>query len=96
VFGLIAVALIPGYDYTQPWLVIAYVLVAIGMILGAVVQGPWGNGLAAAAARSPEDAPSEEFRTIAADPRARFAMYAGALVSLLAIADMVFKPGLGG
>ena len=95
VLGLVAVALIPGYDYTQMWLVIAYLLVAIGLVLGGAIQGPWGNRLVQAAITSPEDQPSAEFRAIAADPRAKMALYGGVLATVLAILDMVVKPGLG-
>ena len=94
VFGLIAVALIPSYDYTQPWLLIAYVLMIIGMVLGAAIQGPWAGKLVQAAAQSQNGEPSAEFRAIAADPMAKWAMYGGAAVIVLAILDMVIKPGL--
>jgi hypothetical protein len=91
VLGILA-AVFNHLDLLQPWLLIAYVMFVIATILGAGIQGPWAQRLGKAAFQSQGDTPSAEFTAIAHDDRARMAMYAVAVIILLFILDMVFKP----
>jgi uncharacterized membrane protein len=91
IFGFIT-ALQGGYPLGTTWLVIAYVLYIIASILGGAIVGPWTASVGKAAAASPDEAPSEELRTLLHSPRANLAMWGNFVVLLLLVADMVFKP----
>jgi len=91
VFGLIAVFL-NNFDPLAGWLIIAYVLFAVAAIMPVVFTGPWLKKVAAAAASSPDDRPSDELRRLLTSPRNRLLLTFDALVIVAIIADMVLKP----
>jgi uncharacterized membrane protein len=91
IFGL-ATAVTGGFDLLRPWLLIAYVLFVAATGLGIVVEGPWQQKVLAAAAASPEDAPSGELMRIVRDPREGFAFWATVVILAAFIVDMVIKP----
>ena len=79
-------------DPLAGWLVIAYVLFAIAAIMPAVFTGPWLKRVAAAAEASPDNAPSDELRTLTSSPRYTLPLAFDVSVIVLFIADMVLKP----
>jgi uncharacterized membrane protein len=89
-FGL-ATAVQMGYPLLSPWLVIAYVLMALN-ILNGTVYARHATRIAAAAAASTEDAPSTQLATLI---RARPTWTLNAIDALLWLAliyTMVRKP----
>jgi hypothetical protein len=90
-FGLVAV-FVNNFDTLAGWLIIAYVLFAVAAIYPAVFTGPWLKKVAAAAAVSPDDRPSDELRALLTSPRNRLLLALDALVVVALIADMVLKP----
>jgi hypothetical protein len=91
ILGLLAVYF-NHLDFLAPWLIIAYVLFVIAFAMAGSIQGPWAARIGAAAAQSPEDQPSADFRAAAADPRAKYAGFAVVVIIVLIIFDMIFKP----
>ena len=91
VFGVLA-AIAGQIDLLRPWLVIAYVAVALAMVLGITITDPWVTRLEHAAAGSPDDSPSSELIAVVEDRRALVAT--AALMVLLAtiVFAMVVKP----
>ena len=91
VFGVLA-AIAGQIDLLRPWLISAYVAFAAAMAVGLTITDPWLNRLQAAAAASPQGAPSAELLAVIEDPRARVgtALLMGLVVVLVFI--MVVKP----
>lgn len=86
VFGLLT-ALTGGFDLTAPWLIIAYVLVVLIIVVGAGPETAFAKRLQAAA----ESGDEAEFEAARRDPRRNLAWLSGILYGLV-IADMVVKP----
>ena len=84
-FGLLT-ALTGGFDLTAPWLIIAYVLLALIMVVGAGPETAYAKRLAAAAEAGPD-----EFEAARRDPRRNLAWLSGLLYGAV-ILDMVVKP----
>lgn len=91
VFGIIAI-FTANFDPLQGWLVIAYVLFAASATMAVLVTTPWLKKVAAAAATSPDSAPSPELKELLSGPRYRTLLALDALIIVALIADMVFKP----
>ena len=91
VLGVIT-ALVGGWDLTQPWLIIGYVLSAIILVVAFTYHIPTGNKLKALAEASPDDAPSAELRAAVDSPTGPAVNTLDGLVWLALIFDMVAKP----
>ena len=90
-FALIAI-FTGGYNPFRPWLLIAYVLFAIGMIDGFRVHTPYALAVGKAAAESPDEAPSAEL-VAALDNRAEQVTYwVDIAIIAVILFDMVIKP----
>ena len=85
VFGLLT-AWTGRFDFTAPWLIIAYVLVVLIIIVGAGPETAYAKRLEAAVAAGPE-----EFEAARRDGRRNLAWVSGLLYGLV-IVDMVVKP----
>ena len=76
----------------RPWLLIAYVLFAIGMFTGARIHGPYAQAVGAAAEASPDEAPSPELNRALDNPQETFAYWLDYAVVGALIFDMIIKP----
>jgi hypothetical protein len=90
VLGLIT-ALVGPFDLTQGWLISAYVLVALILIIGGGPESAWLKQLIEAANRESGERQSAEFVTRAKDPRRHLSWVSAALYAAV-IYVMVFKP----
>jgi hypothetical protein len=90
-FGFLAV-FAGGFDLFAPWLVIAYVVFAIGALAGAAVVAPWQRKVAAAAATSPEGAPSPALAALLRDRKPTYAMLIDFVTVVGTLFAMVMKP----
>jgi hypothetical protein len=91
IFGVVN-ALTGGWDLTQPWLIIGYVLAAVVLIVAFTYHIPTGNKLKALAEASPDDAPSAELQAAVNAPTGTAVNALDGLVWLALIFDMVVKP----
>jgi hypothetical protein len=91
VFGVVA-ALTGGFDLTQPWLILGYVLTAVILVLAFAYHAPTSNRLKALAAASTDDRPSAELQRAIDRPVARWMNVVDGLVWLGVIFVMVVKP----
>ena len=90
-FGIIT-ALVGPFDLTQGWLITAYVLVAILLVLGAGPESAWLNQLIKAADRDGDGGGApDEFTALAHDPR-RHLSWVSAFLYAAVIYVMVTKP----
>jgi hypothetical protein len=90
-FGVIAI-FAHGFDPLQGWLVIAYVLLILVLIVTFGFTTPWMNKLQAAAEASPDDRMSPELAQLLGSPRNRLLLAVDAGLIIAIIADMVLKP----
>jgi uncharacterized membrane protein len=81
-----------GYSLTSKWLIIAYVLVVLLMVIGVGLHRAWAVRLGKAAAASPEDSASEELSAVINDPVVRLAGPISGLLWIGLIAVMILKP----
>jgi uncharacterized membrane protein len=91
IFGFATAAAI-GFSLTAKWLLIAYVLLILLLVIGVGVHRMWAERLAKAAAASPDDHASPELQAVIDD---RFVRLAGPLSGLLwigLVAMMVLRP----
>ena len=91
VFGVIA-ALTGQINPFAPWLLLTYVAFVSAIVIGVGITDPWAARLGAAATVSPADGPSDELRSVVADPRARFGTAALITLTVVIIFLMVVKP----
>jgi len=91
VFGF-ATAGAVGFSLTSKWLIEAYVLVALLLIVGLGIHQTWIARLARAAAASPDDHASPELATVVADRLVRIAGPVSGLLWIALIAIMILKP----
>ena len=90
-FGIVA-ALSGQIDLLAPWLISAYLLVAVAFVIGVTITDPWVGRLETAAAASPGNEPSPELVAVIEDRRALVAT-AGLMTAIAAIVFvMVVKP----
>jgi hypothetical protein len=92
VFGLVT-AIVAGINPMRPWLIGSYVALTVAILTGAVLADPWARRVGDAAAESPIERPSGDFRAAIADTRAAVAavMLIGAVGVLIFLAAI--KPG---
>jgi hypothetical protein len=90
-FGFVAV-FVNDFDPLRPWLVIAYGLVVVYLVVTFAFTNPWLKSVTAAVEASPDEAPSSELRTLLDAPRNRLLLALDALLIVALIADMVLKP----
>jgi uncharacterized membrane protein len=81
-----------GFDLTQPWLLIGYVLAAIILINAFAYHIPTANKLKTLAAESPDDAPSPPLRAAIDAPIGPVMNVFDGVVWLAIIFVMVVKP----
>lgn len=91
VFALIAI-FTEGFNPFRPWLLIAYVLFAIGMYTGARIHAPYARAVVTAAEASPDSTPSPELNQALDNPQEGFAYYLDYVVVIAIIFDMIVKP----
>lgn len=91
VFGFVAV-FVHGFDLRLGWLVIAYLLVGLTLVITFGFTSPWLARVQAAAEASPDDQMSPELQALLNAPRNRVLLTLDALMIVLLIADMVLKP----
>lgn len=91
VFGFIT-AQTADLDLTQTWLLIAYGLAVLILVLGIGYHGPRDRKLRAIVEVSSEDGPSDALRGFAAEPSARVVQAVDLLLWLGVIYVMVAKP----
>ena len=91
IVGLVAAWRI-GFNLTSPWLVGAYVLVALVLAIGLGIHRPWLLRVAKAAAASPDDQASAELNGMIDDRLVRIAGPVSGLVWVAIVVLMVFKP----
>ena len=89
--GIVA-ALVGGFNLTAPWLLIAYVLAAIILVIAFAYHIPTANRLKALAEASPDDAASPELRAAIAAPVGPIMIAVDSVVWLALIFVMVVKP----
>ena len=89
-FGLLAV-FANAFNPFAPWLLIAYVVFVIALVLGGAVVGPWARRVGEAVQRS-GGAPSPELTTLLADSRVEVVFWVDWLILLVVVFDMVVKP----
>lgn len=90
-FGL-TTAYFKTYNFFANWLLLAYTIFAINLVVGGAISGPWLGRTALAAADSPDDKPSPELEALIHDRNATVAMWV-AIVSIISIVFvMVMKP----
>jgi hypothetical protein len=89
-FGVVAI-FVEGFNPFQPWLLLAYVLFASGVLVGAIVNGGWVRrlGKAAAAAASPDDA---AYQAAVADQRGRIGLFVFWVLIAAIVFVMIVKP----
>lgn len=90
-FGIVA-ALTGQINLLAPWLILAYVAFIAATLVGVLVTDPWAARLEAAAVASPDDAPSDELRTVIADSMARAGTWALMVLVAALVFLMVVKP----
>jgi uncharacterized membrane protein len=81
-----------GYSLTSKWLIIAYDLVVLLMVIGVGLHRAWAGRLARAASASPEDSASAELSAVINDPVVRLAGPISGLLWIGLIAVMILKP----
>ena len=89
-FGLIA-AMTIGWDLTRGWLILAYVLVGLTIIVGAVNQ-PFMRQVEAALEANEGDEPGADLTALMSSPRTLIVPVLDVIIIGAIIWDMVFKP----
>jgi hypothetical protein len=90
-FALIAI-FTGGLNPLRPWLLIAYVLFAIGIFDGVRFHGPYAQAVGVAAEASPDNAPSPELNRAMDNPAETFTYWLDYAVIIGLIFDMIIKP----
>lgn len=91
VFAIISI-FTNGWTPFQPWLLIAYVLFAIGMFDGFRIHAPYARAVAIAADKSPDTSMSPELRQALDNPAEAFVFWLDLAVITLILFDMIVKP----
>ncbi len=89
-FGIIT-ALVGPFDLTQGWLITAYVLVALILVIGGGPESAWLRQLIQAADQDGGDGQSAEFAARVHDPRRHLSWVSAGLYAAV-IYVMVYKP----
>jgi len=91
-FGLLT-AIATGTDLLAPWLLIAYVLFVIAMLIGIFETAPTGRKLGPLLmAADPSQPIPAAVRELFDSPRARWLLWIDVLIPFLFVYDMVVKP----
>ena len=90
-FGFIA-ALAGELNLLAPWLILAYVAVAVAAALGFGITDPWVGRLERAAESSSPESPSSDLIAVIHEPAARYATVALMLLIAFLVFVMVVKP----
>ena len=90
-FGLFT-AIAFGYNLLAPWLVIAYVLFAIMMLIGVTEQRTWPMRLASTLETTPDGPVTPAIVALFRSPRMLAAEASSLAIVFLLIFDMVVKP----
>ncbi|MDQ3880721.1 MAG: DUF2269 family protein [Chloroflexota bacterium] len=91
VFGVISIFTI-GFNPFEPWLLIAYALFLIQLVLGVAVADRWQRRVREAAARPDADPNSGDLGAVLGDPVARNVAWVQTALVAVFIFDMVVKP----
>ena len=91
IFGL-TTALLGGFNFLAPWLLIAYVLFVAGTVVGALGEGRFTSEVATAAAANPGDEPGPALTGVLSAPRADLVFWLFTAIVVALIFDMVIKP----
>jgi hypothetical protein len=91
-FGLLAAAS-GEINFLAPWLIAAYIVFIIAMVIGATILGPWAAKMAVAAESSPDAAPSTALTALIHDRRAMIGSTVLMSSIVVIIFLMVVKPG---
>jgi hypothetical protein len=91
ILGFVAV-FVHGFNPLLGWLVIAYALVIVSLVMTFTFTNPWLKKVEAAAAASPDDAMSPELDAVVNSPRNQALLTFDALLIVALIAVMVLKP----
>ena len=91
VFGIIAI-FVHGFDPLQGWLIIAYILFALSLVMTLMFTNPWLRKVQAAAEASADEQISPELEGLVNSVRNQVLLAVDALLIVLLIADMVLKP----
>jgi hypothetical protein len=89
-FGLTAV-FVEGFNPFQGWLILAYVLFASGVAVGAIVNGGWANRLASASAQA-TDANDPAFVAALDDRSGIIGLWVFWLITVALVFVMIVKP----
>jgi len=81
-----------GFNLLAPWLVIAYVLWVIAMVLGFTGSRAFGPKIGAALAASPDGPITPELRAVVSEQRYRLESIIEYVIIVSVIFDMVVKP----
>jgi hypothetical protein len=91
ILGLVT-AITFGFDLLAPWLIIAYVLFAIAMILGVTVARVEGMKLGKTLATAPDGPITPEIAAFFTEPRAVAVLVIDYVLIIALLFDMVVKP----
>ena len=92
-FGLLAAITGPySANLLAPWLVIAYLLFIVAMLIGARINEPWGKRLGMALRTVPDGPIPPEIDAFFTDRRMNWITVVDYLVVVVLIYDMVVKP----
>jgi uncharacterized membrane protein len=91
IFGFATAAAI-GFSLTAKWLIIAYALVLLLLVIGIGLHRMWAERLAKAAAASPDDRASPELLAVIDDRGVRLAGPISGVLWIAIIAIMVLRP----
>ncbi len=92
VLGLLTAITWNIYPLTAPWLLIAYTLFALAMLIGVVENAPWARRLGGLVAQTPDGPITPEIRAMFTDTRVVVLTIVDYLVVAGIIFDMVVKP----
>jgi len=93
VFGLVTAAT-GGFDFVAPWLIVAYLLVAVFFVNAAII-GKRVVDVAKDAVKAEDGAyPAEDVVNDMANSRAVFLVAFNAVLFVVIVADMILKPSL--
>lgn len=90
-FGL-TTAYFKTYNFFANWLLLAYTIFAINLVVAGAILGPWHARMVLAATNSPDDKPSPELEALIHDRSAVIATWVMIIAIILIVFVMVMKP----
>jgi len=91
IFGLLTAAT-SSLDFFKPWLLIAYTIFLVLLVVGARITAPWAARVGKAAAMNQGDAPSAELQAATADKSIDTAFLITMVLLVVIVFDMIVKP----